>query len=357
MDLAWSGVDLFFVLSGFLIGGIVLDNRDAANFNRVFYARRATRILPPYALLLASFALAGALWPAPRGAALDWLLGPEHPFWTYALFVQNFWMAANGSITEPAWLGPTWSLAIEEQFYLSLPLLLRACPPRLVPHALLALILATPLVRLGVFIATGGAWQAVYVLLPTRADGLLMGVLAAWGMRQPAWRQRLRRSERPLLAGLAMAGLLVGLLRPGAGGASLLTISLGFTFVDLFYLLLLLIGINSARPWVAALYSIAPLRGLGTISYFVYLFHLATLGAVSALVWGRSPWPGEVPATSSWTLPLLALGVTLAMASGSFRWLERPIIRLGHRLRYRAPVRPSPRPPAPSSPSGGRGSA
>src|SRR6476619_3815817 len=101
--LTWSGVDLFFVLSGFLIGGILLDHRDAPNYFSVFYRRRICRIFPLYyALFLAFVLLRNRL---PIGAANGWLFDRPLPLWSYATFTQNFLMSKLGTFG-PNWLAP-----------------------------------------------------------------------------------------------------------------------------------------------------------------------------------------------------------------------------------------------------------
>ena len=105
-------MDLFFVLSGFLIGGILLDTRDSPNYFRTFYARRFFRIVPLYVAVLC-IAL----------AANHGKIDEQIPTVTYFLFLQNFWMALHG--TFGYLLSPTWSLAVEEQFYLTLPGIVR----------------------------------------------------------------------------------------------------------------------------------------------------------------------------------------------------------------------------------------
>src|SRR6266513_2747450 len=123
--LAWTGVDLFFVLSGFLIGGILLDARESSNYFQVFYRRRFWRIVPLYAACLflilvltksiVRLMIPRSQWPGP----LD-----RFPWYAYALFVQNFWMAKQNTLGAFG-LAVTWSLAIEELFYLTLPLVIR----------------------------------------------------------------------------------------------------------------------------------------------------------------------------------------------------------------------------------------
>src|ERR1700745_1096518 len=121
--LAWVGVDLFFVISGFLIGTIIFKNRDSTNFFGVFYLRRAGRILPIYILtvcvtLFAIDALPNTSWNQPA-------LNPLY----YATFTQNLGMVITGQ-TGSTWLLPTWTLAVEEQFYLLSPVVICALPRR-----------------------------------------------------------------------------------------------------------------------------------------------------------------------------------------------------------------------------------
>jgi len=121
--LSWSGVDLFFVLSGFLIGGILLDAKDSPHYFTTFYIRRAYRILPLY------FAVIGVAYSIGHLSTDFGWLGADLatmkiPWASYPTFTQNLWMAylgTYGSFT----LAATWSLAVEEQFYLTAPLLIR----------------------------------------------------------------------------------------------------------------------------------------------------------------------------------------------------------------------------------------
>jgi peptidoglycan/LPS O-acetylase OafA/YrhL len=148
--LAWTGVDLFFVLSGFLIGGILLDARESSNYFQVFYMRRFYRIVPLYAAcLFIVLVLTRFILPlvSPR---IHWVAVERIPSYAYALFIQNFWMAKQNTLGAFG-LAVTWSLAIEEQFYLTLPILIRffATRTRLV---LIGIgILAAPMLRILLF--------------------------------------------------------------------------------------------------------------------------------------------------------------------------------------------------------------
>jgi len=132
--LAWSGVDLFFVLSGFLIGGILLDAKKSTNYFKVFYVRRFFRIVPAYAVALAIFILLELAVSNGGLHRLAFLTEGKTGIRTgvgnwipYIFFLQNLWMAASSSLGA---LDVTWSLAVEEQFYLTLPLMIRFLSPR-----------------------------------------------------------------------------------------------------------------------------------------------------------------------------------------------------------------------------------
>ena len=161
----WSGVDLFFVLSGFLITGILADTRDAPRRFRTFYARRALRILPLYyGFLLLLFAVPALLGARAYVTPLDQQL----PYW---LYLQNIWWLRTEALAFSAHL---WTLAIEEQFYLAWPLLIFTLSPRNALRACAALLLGTLAYRVAA-VLTGADLHAVYFQTPARLDGLALG--------------------------------------------------------------------------------------------------------------------------------------------------------------------------------------
>src|SRR5262249_20264383 len=137
-DFGWIGVDLFFVLSGFLITGILVDSKEQSNYFRGFYWRRVLRIWPLYYGLVLLVYLIG---PHLRLAA-NWNISSYAP-WIYVFFLQN--------ILIPDWgiypLTPTWSLAIEEQFYLIWPLAVRFLSTRILRACLIAILVVSPVAR------------------------------------------------------------------------------------------------------------------------------------------------------------------------------------------------------------------
>ncbi len=129
MTMFWSGVDLFFVLSGFLIGGILLDARESPNYFKTFYTRRSFRIIPVYALLVVTFYVCVSLGLPARIAGSSAVFGATAPWYEYATFTQNIGYAT-GQPSQSLWLSTTWSLAVEEQFYLLLPAVVYFVPRR-----------------------------------------------------------------------------------------------------------------------------------------------------------------------------------------------------------------------------------
>src|SRR5919199_6536333 len=199
-----SGVDLFFVLSGFLLGGILLDKHEAPNYFKAFYARRFCRTLPLYFLCLLVFLILLPLTLAWLfGDPFEMLLGDPLPLWSYFTFTHNFAMTQLGG-WGTLWLGHTWSLAVEEQFYLFLPFFIRSFSREKLPYLLVGLILSAPLLRAFLYEFHPHGDLAFYVLMPCRADALLLGVLGAYVIRNERCLNLLRTHTKALYGLLAL---------------------------------------------------------------------------------------------------------------------------------------------------------
>ncbi len=336
--LAWAGVDLFFVLSGFLIGGILLTNRTAPNYFTAFYVRRVCRIGPVYYVSLLLFgivtwAVQGALDAGETSDAASWLVGSPLPFWSYLTYLQNFSMAAAGTFG-PNWLGITWSLAVEEQFYLVIPFIIRFIPIKMLPALLVTLVLSAPAFRIALFLWHPHGALAGYVLLPTRWDGLLLGVLGAYLVQhQAAWLQRRRALLTVRLIVIASALAIVGLQ---AGRQSIGSMGMamgGYTVLALFSLGVVLLATATEEGLVKAMFRQPLLVWLGSVSYGLYLFHQPVAGVLHGVLRNQSP---RIASATDALVTLLALGSTLALAALSLRWIERPLVLASHRIRYRA---------------------
>ncbi len=329
--LSWSGVDLFFVLSGFLIGGILLDQRRAENYFKTFYVRRACRIFPLYFLWLLLFI--GVNHFLPRASGPDWwteIFAPRYPNWAYYVFAQNFFVAQR-EIFGPLWLVPVWSLAVEEQFYLVAPWLVRFLPARKLPLVVLAIIAVVPLFR--VFLYMFHPIVFAYVLLPCRADTLLLGVLCAGAVRNERARVWLEANRRWLY--LALAVLLAGtwyLSSPRVcSRTSFEMVFFGYSWLGLLFACILLIVVTAKTSLIAGLMRVSWLRQLGIIAYGVFLMHLAVAGLAHGLILGRNLFIGNL---IDGIVTFVAFLITLALATLSWRWVEKPIVDWGHSFVY-----------------------
>ncbi len=317
----WLGVDLFFVLSGFLITGILLETRDTPGALGHFYLRRLQRIVPAYFVALGVqaivLALLGRLGSARLGWTASWL--------TNVLVAREGWAA----------LAPTmqhyWSLAVEEQFYLLWPLLAIAVKPSGLKWICIAGILGSSLSR--VLFAQAGNPVAGYVLLPARMDGLAVGALlavAAYGAEGLAGAARAARGW-----GWAAAAALVTLIavrgRFEYGDPFVLAIGMNAAVV-LAGVVMVNAAASGQRSRVGRFLEARPLVAAARYSYAIYLWHqpviicLTTFGltahALPALL--GSELPGFL------LLALVAGVLTTAIAVASWRWVEAPIL-------YRSP--------------------
>ena len=326
-SLAWSGVDLFFVLSGFLIGGILIDAKGSPSFFRTFYIRRFYRILPLYFLLLILFWIARAsLTSFPTRA---WLFDGSYPWYAYLTFTQNFFAAKGGPGAH--FIDVTWSLAVEEQFYLTVPLLIYFVPARYLMRVVVALLVVVFFARIVIYESFG--WVASYVLTPARADALLLGIIGAILVRNEAsvaWLESRATFLRAAL-GVAAAGIIAMLfLRIDISSPEMAYG--GFTWLAASYLALLLyVVVVAPKGFVAGLTRFRPLRALGVVAYFVYMFHECVLGMVFGAIGHRNP---GIRTAEDALLVLLSLAVTFSLAALSWRYFEKPLIRRGHRATY-----------------------
>jgi peptidoglycan/LPS O-acetylase OafA/YrhL len=300
LGLTWTGVDLFFVLSGFLIGGILLEARQSPRYFSVFYLRRSIRILP-----LAFLYLFTIVWLDRAGVLQGFI--PEIPFWTYFVFLQNWGMAMAQKLGPNA-TGVTWSLAVEEQFYLVLPLAIRYVPARLLPPVVACACLLAPVARVAC-LWMGNQRIAPYVLLPCRIDAFGLGVLLAMGHRNPAFLAWVQRRRRQLWAALGVLLAGMGLLL--AVPSVLLMNTVGYSWIALFYAVGFTLCLTDPAGPIATVCRWGPLRWMGMGAYFIYLAHPALLELLHN--------------------PVLALAACLLLAAVSWKFVEQPMMRFAHR--------------------------
>jgi peptidoglycan/LPS O-acetylase OafA/YrhL len=280
----WTGPRLFFVLSGYLVGGTLLDQRYSSCYWETFYARRAFRILPLYWVFLAVVAL---------------LVGLRLPLWQYLTFTQNIaWVWDRALELPPA--GVTWTLAIEEQFYLILPAVIRFVPAKRLPCVLLIAALGTPLWRVLLCFATGSA-PAGSALLPSQADALFGGALLAVAARSDNRRLWLRVILT--VAGISGIGLVIMQATSGLSLTIPFVAIVGNSLVATTFIGVVAIASVTSRrlPMIGK-----PLAMVGVGAYSIYLSNDMVFQALD------SRWLG-----------LLA---TFALAWVSWISIERPLI-------------------------------
>jgi peptidoglycan/LPS O-acetylase OafA/YrhL len=321
------GVDLFFVLSGFLITGILLDARGEGprgprGYFTAFYARRVLRIFPIYYLLVIPFGT-----------------------WWYWVFAENILVARAGWHAAPQTLTYMWSLAVEEQFYVIWPAIIAVLPRRSLKVLCLALIVGAPVLRL--FLPP----LAAYTLTIARADALAMGGLVALLVREDGNRYARQARALAAVAALGFALLLVtdGLAIP-FGHMSLVAGSCTVALLAGATIYLLVLG--HAPRWVTRAIEHPVLLSLGTYSYAMYLFHVPLSRLVA--YWVSTHVSGTFPILLATSVGLLGVAWTAAWIS--WRVIERPILSLKRFVPMPSPGTVSPGTVSPGTASPGTAS-
>ena len=310
-DFGWTGVDLFFVLSGFLITRILLRSKGAENYFSAFYARRVLRIFPLYYVsLLILFLLVMPNLP----------MAPNPTFWkrmSYFVYIQNW-------LTPEQWMGQYWTLGVEEQFYLLWPLVV-FCVPRgrilriALGFSVVAIVLRCSMLALHVdseFIGDNTF---------TRMDALLIGAASACLLRDTLWVVRLGAWAKGLFVSPAVVLPALYLVNRSLDRKSTLIASIGYTLIDLSFAALLLALVSTAdKPSVLQrFFGSSIMRTLGRYSYALYIWHIFVRALVGHfernVVHLRLPWFLDIP---------LMIGVTLLVSMLSYDLIEQPFLSL-----------------------------
>ena len=348
-SVGWSGVDLFFVLSGFLITGILLGSKDSPTYYRAFYARRVLRIFPLYYATLVFFLILVPRMPLFAPIDYFWNPGASHEQVWYWLYLSNVQAALSGAFHHQT-LGITWSLAIEEQFYLVWPFVVRWAGER----RLLQICVASIVAALGLrtlLVVLGASPLAAYTLTPCRLDTLATGAAIAILVRRPGGLVALDRSARVVMpvalgAFVAVQGW-IRVTRPVAAGYEALTRqvlelnndplmqTIGFTLLCAVYgALLVRILTAPAGSLRARFFGLGWLRSFGNYSYAMYLFHFFVgIMAVSVFTPARYPRHFIAAQVGFW---VLSIGATWLLARASWFLLEGRVLRLKRYFPYRA---------------------
>jgi peptidoglycan/LPS O-acetylase OafA/YrhL len=321
LGFGWYGVQMFFILSGFLIGRLIMERKHHANFLSVFVMRRICRTFPSYMISITM--IFGALW---MFRSQSWAhFDSNFPLWSYLTFTQNIFMAITNDVGA-YWAAPSWTLALEEQLYVLLPMVFLFTPRRMWLPILIAAALIAVAIR-GVIFATGTvnpSWGLV--LLPARADTLVAGVIAAIVYKNRTVdlaRYDLLLRAAPLV--MMCACLLILVIDPSkllfdVFGPFL--IATGFAS----FLLAIVRGAPEAKRFENRF-----LRFFGDISYCVYLTHLMVLGLMHGLILHAKPTLGS---TEQWLLTFAALPVAVALGWAMTALIEAPLTAYGRSWKW-----------------------
>ena len=315
VSLGWSGVDLLFVLSGFLIGGIVISRKPCGQFYRMFLVRRGARILPLYFALLLLVLLGHELFLRDVGF-FPQLFAQFAERGSYFLLMQNNRYALSSADMNA--ISVSWSLAIEFQFYLLFPLLtwgLKAAVPaeRFEPTlilAMLGIVLLAMILRAMPLGANQQDWRFCFTFC--RFDALAVGVLI-YALR-----------DHPLAVRSFVPLLVFG----GAGAAFLATFRykgwLGpFLYTDVAFLYGSLLMLALHLPLVNMGLRNSVLRFFGRISYALYLFHIPALGIANGLLYSMD---ADVHGQRPLIVTILSLTAAIGLATLSWSYFERPLL-------------------------------
>lgn len=310
----WAGVDLFFILSGFLIASILLNNRPSKKYFTTFYIRRLTRIVPIYYVLLIVFVAASALFEQ-RGSKI--FAKPIDIGW-YAGFLQNFQMSIKGYFGAYG-LAPTWSLAVEEQFYLLIPLVIYFLDDKKVLLFCLLCILLAPVYR-----THSNNWYQEYTHLFSRIDAPCYGVILALFSRNKHWVVYLKKY------GLLLLVLLAGVL---AAFVFWKFKSLNHSIISLLFLSLTWFALHlKPGDLIYRILTNPFLLKMGKYSYFFYLFHILVNGIMFlTLTEYLAP---NLENVKGYLITILSFGATYLLASLSFRYFEGRLINWSHQFKY-----------------------
>lgn len=325
----WIGVDLFFVLSGFLITGILLRTKDRPNYFKNFYMRRTLRIVPVY--FLALFILFGVMpffIQSPRFTALQ---HNQLYYWLYATnigFVTSAQAVMDDTVAAPAIY---WSLAVEEHFYLVWPTVIFFCSTRAIKNVCISLIVASFVFRCIAILALGEKSMFQY-LTPCRMDGLAAGALIAVVLHERGL-VALRDKIRPAVGTAALLSTILltyFLYMKGLWAGHWFIVVFGLSMLVAIFSSILIVAVAAPSSILSRLLSSRPLRFFGKYSYGMYVIHALIIPGLFILL-PTAQWfaafEGQ-PMLASLTLTGTKIAITTVLAVFSFHFYETPFLRL-----------------------------
>ena len=324
----WWGVDLFFVLSGFLITGILLDAKGSSHYFRNFYVRRVLRIFPLYyGFLFAFFVLAPMLRPPTPGGPFEGWQASQWWFWSYL---------SNYQLLFPQWVRPYplshfWTLAVEEQFYLFWPAIVLLTSRKGLLRVCLFCIGGSLLFRIWLNWAGLNPGMA-YRLTAARLDTLAIGAALAVLVRDPEAWARVRRNVRFVIPAAVLGVIALSIPTRGMAQSSIEMETLGYPLIAIFGAALIVVAIDPARraTRLSRFFQTRTMRLLGKYSYAIYVFHFPLAPVLERMgltiqsfpTIAGSPLPGAIAFT------IIGSSISLLIALLSWHLYEKHFLRL-----------------------------
>ncbi len=329
----WLGVDLFFVLSGFLITGILNDSKGKENFFKNFYARRIIRIFPLYYFLLISFFFLSRLVVNLESKPLFQVYFTDsHMFW---LYMQNWAQVLNLLAYENCnrLLTHLWSLAIEEQFYLVWPFFVFFFNLRQLKTITISLIFLSFLTRIVMYYYSI-SWEVVYLNTFTRIDTILVGSLIAILFKSGFFVEIKQSKLNVILLLLTFLTILFFIASPIRNPNTGIFIIFGYSFFAFFFGMLILVLVTGKNIFLKRLFEFKWLIYLGKRSYSIYLFHYPIFFVL--LMLQANPKIESMLDEVKFNYVIQVLSIISAIVFSQITWffLEKPVSKLKSNFKY-----------------------
>jgi peptidoglycan/LPS O-acetylase OafA/YrhL len=316
--MGWMGVDLFFVLSGFLITGILLRTKDSPHYYRNYIAKRILRIFPLYYFLLILFFIVfyyGGF--SNRIPDYDYLTNTQIWYW---LYLQNWQIFFNTIYPQQDILSHFWSLAIEEQFYIFWPMVVLITPNHKIGKVCVALLMFSFILRLFFLFQFDFTVAKIYVFTLTRLDGLSVGSVIAVMIRDSNHLNSLNRYSKPFFLATGLCLLITIIAAHSFSFDSMLMATYGYSVIALFFGSLLLITVSKHSNNIFRKVTENDVFSFfGKYSYGLYIYHLPVLWLVPKYL--------KLWTNSKLLITLLCILISIAIAFISYHLIEKQFLK------------------------------
>ncbi len=324
----WVAMDLFFVMSGFLITGILLDSKQNQHYYKNYIVRRVLRVFPLYYFVLVlSFLVIPYTIPGIMGVNYDFYTKNQAWFWLYG---QNWLFSIKGLPEINHSMVHFWSLAVEEQFYIFWPLLIKFFKPKQIVRICVGIILFSVYFRVSLGFKLGLVQPYPYMNTFSRMDSLAIGSIIAIVIRyNKAWLEKYLN----VIAVASFICLLLGFAYFRTG--TFLRLYPIFTFVDIFAGCILLYSLSPNKSALIRVGDHSLFRFLGKYSYGIYIYHYIIFNSLDQHFHPYILKHINSEAIAVTLTGVLTIGISIVIAIASFRYLEMPFLKLKKYFAYK----------------------